>query len=84
MLALQPNAILPFITDTEENIEEIVLESKRSRETKYILPAIWDDIKDKQADFYFEKLKRYLPAAYGNMIRTIRSIRIFITVKQQS
>lgn len=55
--------ILPFITDTEENIEEIVLKAKEAG-TKYILPAFGMTLRDKQRDFYFEKLKRYLPAAY--------------------
>ena len=57
-IALMP--LLPFITDTEENILSIVEEAKKCG-AEYILPAFGVTLRDRQRDYYFAKLEHSFP-----------------------
>jgi DNA repair photolyase len=52
--------VLPFITDTEENIRMIVEKAKEAK-AAYLLPAFGMTLRDKQRDYFFDKLQQYDP-----------------------
>lgn len=52
--------ILPFIEDTKENIESIVMGVKESG-GKYIIPSIGMTLRDRQRDYYYKKLDELFP-----------------------
>jgi DNA repair photolyase len=52
--------VLPFITDTEENIR-LMVEKAVEAKAAYLLPAFGVTLRDKQRDYFFEKLKQYDP-----------------------
>ena len=52
--------VLPFITDTEENIR-LMVEKAAEAKAAYLLPAFGVTLRDKQRDYFFEKLKQYDP-----------------------
>ncbi len=64
--------ILPFINDTEENITAIIEQAKNAG-AKYIIGWMGMTLRDKQRDYYYEKLDKHFPelkekyyARYGN------------------
>ena len=52
--------VLPFITDTEDNIKNIVVKAKEAN-AAYILPAFGVTLRDKQRAYFFDKLEQYNP-----------------------
>ncbi|MEI6123512.1 MAG: radical SAM protein [Bacteroidota bacterium] len=50
--------VLPFITDTEQNITAIVNKAHEAK-AAYILPAFGMTLRDRQRDFFFDKLALY-------------------------
>jgi DNA repair photolyase len=64
--------ILPFIEDSDENIIAIV-EQAYTAGAKYIIPAFGMTCRDRQRDYFYDKLDRYFPglrqkyeARFGN------------------
>lgn len=64
--------VLPFITDSYENIVGIV-EKAKSCGAKFIVGSMGMTLRDRQRDYYYEKLEKYYPglkakylARYGN------------------
>ncbi len=47
--------VLPFVTDTEQNITAII-DKARDAKAAYILPAFGMTLRDKQRDYFFDKL----------------------------
>jgi DNA repair photolyase len=60
-IALMP--VLPFITDTEENILSIIEKAKECG-AQYILPAFGVTLRDRQREYYFSKLEKLFPDIY--------------------
>ena len=52
--------VLPFIEDTEENIRSIV-RLGHSAGARYILPAFGMTLRDRQRDYFYDKLDRLFP-----------------------
>ncbi len=52
--------ILPFIEDTEENITAIV-EHAHAAGARYILPAFGMTMRDRQREYYYDKLDQLFP-----------------------
>jgi DNA repair photolyase len=52
--------VLPFITDTDENIR-LMVEKAAEAKAAYILPAFGVTLRDKQRAYFFEKLEQYNP-----------------------
>jgi DNA repair photolyase len=52
--------VLPFITDTEENIR-LIVEKAAEAKAAYLLPAFGMTLRDKQRAYFFEKLEQYDP-----------------------
>jgi DNA repair photolyase len=52
--------MLPFITDTEENIRQIVTKAAEAK-AAYLLPAFGMTLRDKQRTYFFDKLQQYDP-----------------------
>ncbi len=52
--------VLPFITDTEENIR-LIVEKAHDAKAAYILPAFGMTLRDKQRAWFFDKLEQYDP-----------------------
>ncbi|MDQ7798548.1 MAG: radical SAM protein [Candidatus Edwardsbacteria bacterium] len=52
--------LLPFITDTEENVKDIV---RRARDSgaKYIIPVFGMSIRQGQREYYYQKLDEHFP-----------------------
>jgi DNA repair photolyase len=64
--------VLPFIEDTEENIVQIV-EAAHQNGAAYIIPAFSVTMRDRQRDYFYNKLDRFFPGVrekyqkhYGN------------------
>ena len=57
-VALMP--VLPFIEDTEENIQ-LILRLAHAAGAKYILPAFGMTLRDRQRRYYYDKLDRLFP-----------------------
>jgi DNA repair photolyase len=64
--------ILPFITDTFENINRMVLLGHRAN-AKFIYPSFGMSLRDRQRTYYYEKVEKIFPgikekyiAKYGN------------------
>jgi DNA repair photolyase len=81
--------ILPFIEDTPENITAIV-EAAHQHGASYILPAMALTLRDRQREYYFEKLDEHYPGlsekyrrAYGespqNVPSNIRALEAHFT-----
>jgi DNA repair photolyase len=69
--------ILPFIEDTPENITGIV-EATHQHGGSYILPAMALTLRDRQREYYFEKLDEHYPGlsdkyrqAYGESYQNV-------------
>ncbi len=52
--------LLPFITDTEENVKDIVRRAKDSG-AKYIIPVFGMSIRTGQREYYYQKLDEHFP-----------------------
>ncbi len=52
--------LLPFITDTEENVKDIVRLAKDSG-AKYIIPVFGMSIRTGQREYYYQKLDEHFP-----------------------
>lgn len=52
--------VLPFITDSLENIEQIVRRAKEAG-AKYILASMGMTLRDKQRDYYYKELDKNFP-----------------------
>ena len=52
--------LLPFITDTEENVNDIVRKAKDSG-AKYIIPLFGMSIRQGQREYYYQKLAEHFP-----------------------
>lgn len=50
--------VLPFITDTEENIQQVVMKAREAG-AAYIVPAFGVTLRDKQRAYFFDKLEAY-------------------------
>ncbi len=57
-ISLMP--ILPFIEDNEENIKAI-LEKAHEAGVKYIIPAFGMTMRDRQRNYYYQRLDEYFP-----------------------
>lgn len=53
--------VLPFIEDNEKNIKNIVTNAYQNK-AKYILPSFGMTLRDRQRDFYYEKLDKHFPS----------------------
>lgn len=60
-ITLMPS--LPFLTDSEENVREIIRRAKDSG-AAYVLPAFSMTLRDRQRAYYFTKLKELFPEAW--------------------
>jgi hypothetical protein len=67
--------ILPYIEDSEENILDIVNKADYYG-VKYIVPWLGMSLRDRQRDYYYEKLDMYFPGirqkyekTFGNRYR---------------
>ncbi len=52
--------VLPFINDTAENIQALVQKAKQAG-AKYIIGSMGMTLRDRQRDYYYEKLEKYFP-----------------------
>ena len=52
--------LLPFITDTEGNVKDIVRRAKESG-AKYIIPVFGMSIRTGQREYYYQKLDEHFP-----------------------
>ncbi|HAM99986.1 MAG TPA: radical SAM protein [Marinilabiliales bacterium] len=52
--------VLPFITDTAQNIRSIVEQSAKAG-AHYMMAAMGVTLRDRQRDYYYQKLDRYFP-----------------------
>lgn len=52
--------LLPFITDTEGNVKDIVRQAKDSG-AKYIIPVFGMSIRTGQREYYYQKLEEHFP-----------------------
>lgn len=68
-VALMP--ILPYINDTFENITNIVEQAKASG-ASYILPAFGLTLRDRQRDYFFNKLEKHFPEAFPEYMRNYK------------
>lgn len=57
--------ILPYITDTPENIEQLVLKAKESG-AKYILAFLGMTLREGQREYYYEQLDKRFPGLKEN------------------
>jgi DNA repair photolyase len=64
--------ILPFITDTEENIEEIVLKAKEAG-AGYILCWFGMTMREGQREYFYSELDKRFPGLKGKYIRRYRN-----------
>lgn len=64
--------ILPFITDSNENIEEIVIRSKESG-AQYILCWFGMTIRDGQREYFYNELDKRFPGLKEQYIRRYRN-----------
>ena len=52
--------VLPWITDTEENIVSIIEKAKEAG-CKYIIPSFGMTLRDRQREYYYKKLDEHFP-----------------------
>lgn len=60
--------VLPFITDTQENISQI-LEISHDKGAKFIYPAFGVTLRDNQRDWYYKKLDENFPGVKEKYIK---------------
>ncbi|WP_066687605.1 SPL family radical SAM protein [Christensenella intestinihominis] len=63
--------MLPYITDTEENVKEMVRLAHENG-ARFIFPMFGVTLRQNQRDYYYEKLDEYFPGLsrkYGNVFR---------------
>jgi DNA repair photolyase len=56
--------VLPFIEDTVENIRQIVTRAHEAG-ASYIIPSFGMSLRDRQRDYYFDKLDTLFPGLRG-------------------
>lgn len=59
--------VLPYITDTPENIEQLVLKAKDAG-AKYILAMMGMTLREGQREYYYEQLDNRFPGLKENYI----------------
>ena len=64
--------VLPHITDTPENIREIIVKAA-DHGASYVIPAFGMTLRDSQKKFYFEKLRALMPDIYEKYIAGYRN-----------
>jgi len=64
--------VLPFITDSEENIIGIV-DIAKEYGAKYIIPAFGMTLRDRQRDYYYNKLDLLFPGLKEKYIRKYKN-----------
>ena len=57
---IQLTPVLPFLTDTVENIEGIIYKAKQSG-AKYIMGSMGMTLREGQREYYYNQLKRHFP-----------------------
>jgi len=73
--------ILPYINDTCENITKIVEQAKESG-ASYILPAFGLTLRDKQRDYFFNKLEKYFPEAFHKYLQDYKGQYSYMSPNQ--
>lgn len=61
--------VIPFITDDPENISALVQKASESG-AKYILPAFGMTLRDRQREYFFQKLIKYFPDEFEKYKKT--------------
>lgn len=61
--------VLPFITDDEENLLDIVYKAKEAG-ARYILPSAGMTLREGQREYYYEKLEKHFPGLKEKYIQT--------------
>lgn len=64
--------VLPFLQDNEENIRNIVLEGNKHK-ADYILPAFGMTMRDRQREYFYNKLDEHFPGLKQKYIKTFGS-----------
>ncbi len=59
--------VLPFITDNVENINQIVQQAANCG-ANYVIASMGVTLRDKQRDYYFDKLEKHFPGTKNNYI----------------
>jgi DNA repair photolyase len=59
--------VLPFLNDTAENIISIIEMAKKAG-AKYIIGWMGMTLRDKQRDYYYEKLDKHCPGVKSNYL----------------
>lgn len=57
--------VLPYITDSPENIEQLVLKAKEAG-AKYILAAMGMTLREGQREYFYDQLDKYFPGLAEN------------------
>jgi len=60
--------VLPFLEDNFENIRQIVFRAHQAG-AKYIIPAFGMTLRDRQRDYYYQKLELHFPGLKGKYQR---------------
>jgi DNA repair photolyase len=60
--------ILPWINDTEQNIQSVI-EKAKSSNMRYIYPAFGVTLRQNQRDYYYQQLDRHFPGLKEKYIR---------------
>ena len=61
--------MLPFITDTRENVVEI-LRRARASGARFVYPSFGVTLRGNQRDYYYSRLDRHFPGLSGRYVRT--------------
>lgn len=70
-VGIMMNPILPFITDNEEDIKELVRLAHESG-AKFIQTYMGMTLRENQRDYYYQKLDKYFPGIKEKYIKTYR------------
>jgi len=70
-VGIMMNPILPFITDNEEDIKELVRLAHESG-AKFIQTFMGMTLRENQRDYYYQKLDKYFPGIKEKYIKTYR------------
>ena len=70
-VGIMMNPILPFITDSEEDIKELVRLAHEAG-AKFIQTFMGMTLRENQRDYYYQKLDRYFPGIKEKYIKTYR------------
>ena len=70
-VGIMMNPILPFITDSEEDIKKLVRLAHQSG-AKFIQTFMGMTLRENQRDYYYQKLDKYFPGIKEKYIKTYR------------